>query len=223
MLATDIKIWLSSFFITCLVYAGLLSQWQSTGFNMQVKQQVSPVISRLTFSLRSAEAIPEKIKQPEIRKSEERPVSKPVPQKRTKPVKSAKQLTVADTSQLKPEETVAELSKQGVDNTHKLVAASEAIIEKANNNYMEKLLSHIEQFKYYPGAARRRGIEGKVNIRISISPSGEIVTVETTGQYKLLNQAARGAIETASPLPSLPARHTVPLDIEFTIEYTLSG
>lgn len=74
-------------------------------------------------------------------------------------------------------------------------------------NYLSLIQQSIEQHKRYPLVARRRHIEGRVNVRFVISPTGlidKIEIVQSSGQ-EILDRATLKAVREASPLPPPPA------------------
>ncbi|MEW7976043.1 MAG: TonB family protein [Candidatus Sedimenticola endophacoides] len=76
--------------------------------------------------------------------------------------------------------------------------------------YLARLLAHIEREKFYPGAARRRGIEGEVVIDFTLGCDGRPGPVQARRGHKLLRGAATSAVERAHPLPTPPPPSTAP-------------
>ncbi|HGX92516.1 MAG TPA: energy transducer TonB [Candidatus Tenderia sp.] len=93
--------------------------------------------------------------------------------------------------------------------------------EDEKQRYLKLLLAHIESHKYYPRPARKRGIEGHVNVSFSLSPSGELSAVNVAGGPALLRRAARQAVQSALPLPNPPASLSEPLPVQYRMAFML--
>ncbi|MCB9987953.1 MAG: energy transducer TonB [Rhodospirillales bacterium] len=73
-------------------------------------------------------------------------------------------------------------------------------------DYRQTLVRHIEEHKYYPVAARRRGLEGEATVAFSMDPAGNLQharVIKTSGQH-ILDNAALVTIRQASPYPPPP-------------------
>jgi len=64
--------------------------------------------------------------------------------------------------------------------------------------------NHLEQFKYYPTSARRRGIVGEVEVAFKLSARGQasMLKVLTASGYRVLDDAALDAVRRAAPFPA---------------------
>ena len=62
---------------------------------------------------------------------------------------------------------------------------------------------HLEAFKFYPASARRRGIEGDVDVSFSLTGGGmaEQVKVRKGSGYAVLDRAALMTVARAQPFP----------------------
>lgn len=98
---------------------------------------------------------------------------------------------------------------------------SEALQAQARREYLAVLMAHIERYKFYPRAARRRGLEGEVVVSFTLQADGRISGLQTNGGHRLLNRAAREALEAAQPLPEPPATMVLPSELTFAIRYQL--
>ena len=92
------------------------------------------------------------------------------------------------------------------------------------NEYKQALLQAIEQHKRYPASARRRGIEGEVELRFTVLQDGTIthITIEETSGWKNLDQAATKALERLQrfkPIP--PALKRAHWEFLVTIRFSL--
>ena len=90
-----------------------------------------------------------------------------------------------------------------------------------SEQYLAKLLTHIESYKYYPRVAQRRGIEGVVRVSFRLLPQGEIDQLSTSGAHMLLQKAAQAAVQQALPMLSAPAQITLPYNVSFVMQFEL--
>jgi protein TonB len=88
-------------------------------------------------------------------------------------------------------------------------------------DYFSRLQAHIESHKYYPRAARKQGITGVVEVEFQLDERAQVSRIQCSGGHRLLRHAAQRAIDRASPLPEPPAELSLPIDIRFTMHYTL--
>ena len=79
----------------------------------------------------------------------------------------------------------------------------------------------IESNKFYPRSARRKTIEGRVRIVLTLGRDGRIEDLRLEGGHKLLRKAAKKAVERSLPLPDVPDALAFPLKIAFAMKYGL--
>lgn len=145
-----------------------------------------------------------------------RPVKAPPPQMPEKPFSpneesvteevAAEPGVAADSEALTPSEPV-EAGRQ-----------SDATVRDV---YLAQVLAHIESHKYYPASARRRGIEGNVEVRFMLDAEGGVSRLDVNGRNALLEEAAREAIRSAMPLPSAPSATGFPLTVSYQMIFKL--
>lgn len=99
--------------------------------------------------------------------------------------------------------------------------ADPALIAHAKEEYLRRLMAHIESYKRYPSAARRRGIEGDVNVAFKLEADGGVSDLDTTGAHRVLLSAASDALEEAEPMPLPPDTFKFPWEVSFTMQFTL--
>jgi len=83
--------------------------------------------------------------------------------------------------------------------------------EFINRNY-RKIVQAINEAKYYPRIARKRGIEGVVRVKFVLFTNGSVSIREIETSQKYLGKAAKEAIKKASIYFPKPSQ-----DIEFSI------
>ena len=94
--------------------------------------------------------------------------------------------------------------------------------EKEKQRYMNTLLAHIESHKFYPRSARKRGIQGHVNVSFSLSPSGNISTINVKGGSTILQRAACNAVNASLPLPKPPESLEEALPVTYRMAFLLN-
>ena len=87
--------------------------------------------------------------------------------------------------------------------------------------YLSHLLNHIESFKYYPGAAKRRAITGTINVSFNLLAGGMISDLTIANGPSLLKRAARQAVIQAQPMPLPPHNFSLPYKVAFVMKYEL--
>jgi protein TonB len=72
--------------------------------------------------------------------------------------------------------------------------------------YLALVLAELEQYKYYPQQARRRGLKGQVVLQFVILPDGQVMDPRITHSrgHATFASAALTALRQASPLPPFP-------------------
>lgn len=75
----------------------------------------------------------------------------------------------------------------------------------------------------YPEEARRRGMEGRVALRVQVNSDGTAtrVTLQQTSGHPLLDQAALKAVRWWKFLPAMKNGEPIPCEIEFPVVYRL--
>ena len=99
--------------------------------------------------------------------------------------------------------------------------AAALLREQQQNEYLRRLMGHIERHKFYPQAARRRGLQAVVKIGFELLADGQIKNLRIAEGHKLLRSAAEEAVSRALPLPRPPESVATPLAINFSMAYQL--
>ncbi|MFC1536256.1 TonB family protein [Pseudomonadota bacterium] len=99
----------------------------------------------------------------------------------------------------------------------------EGVLQRDRERYLSSVMAHLEKHKWYPKAARRRGIEGEVSVSFMLLPDGSARDVVVEGAPSMLLAAAKEAVEKALPLPTPPANIHCPLACEFRMHFSLNA
>ncbi|MCR5725458.1 MAG: energy transducer TonB [Treponema sp.] len=94
--------------------------------------------------------------------------------------------------------------------------------KKARATYKSYALGRIASKKIYPYAARSKGLEGKVRVRIVINPDGNVTETELLEKcgHEVLNEACLSAIQKAAPFKKMPPGHKS-LTLTFVMDFSL--
>lgn len=87
--------------------------------------------------------------------------------------------------------------------------------------YLAALRASIAANKHYPTIARRRGMEGKVNVSFLLLANGDIRELRVSGGAKPLRLAAKRAVDRALLFPSPPAQASTPLPVQYAMSFSL--
>lgn len=96
-----------------------------------------------------------------------------------------------------------QLASSGAPETDADVAARQASTESESARRNLAVRSRLEHFKHYPASARRRGIEGAVDVSFSLNAEGRAENMQllTGSGYTILDDAALSTVRRAEPFP----------------------
>jgi protein TonB len=131
-----------------------------------------------------------------------------------------------------PTRTVAQPAAASTDDPSPLPApaitaatrtTSQTVVDRAGlrRDYLEQLIAHIEGFKQFPALARRRRIEGRVNVDLAVDCDGAVTALDTRSGPGLLQAATRRSVRSAQPLPAPPPQLGCPQQLGYAMVYRL--
>ena len=209
MIKRDYMVWVVGIGLSLILHASLLIQSGAQFGVDKVSEAKVPLITRLNFH-----------QQPSVSAE---PVQKPVVIKPIK--KQSDSIAKPDIKQEVKEPEVEKVEQKLIQSKPlsqgQLSEKKAAMLTKKREVYMQQLLAHIENQKYYPRSARSRGIEGNVLVSFELLADGSIKSLQVSGGRSILQNATKQAIQNAIPLPLPPLELTVPRKIEFSIQYLL--
>lgn len=157
-----------------------------------------------------------------------KPEPPPKPKPRPKPRPAAKPVSRPVVPPPQPSVPEATVSEPVVETPLVPVAAEQPrgdprVSEQARRTYLGQLIAHIEQHKHYPRAARRRRLEGVVQVSFTLHRDGGISTlqVDERDAHPILTQAAEQTVRNALPLPPVPDEVECPMPVSFGMEFAL--
>lgn len=232
MIKRDALIWGSAIALSILLH---LLIFVDRGSVAGVEQPKTTATTRVSFrSVAAPPSPPQEAPQPEVtEKPEEEVVEAPAPPPKPKPKKKKKVAEkVRQPEPPKPAPTPEPAtppapSTQSAEKTALPAEASAgsvddpALLEQTKNEYLRRLMAHIESHKHYPRAARRRGIEGEVAVSLRLLPGGGVADVAVAQGHRILRRAVEQAIDEALPMPEPPQALNVPMDISFSVMFSL--
>ena len=206
MMSSDSLNWSLAILLSLLLYSALfLQNGAKTGIESSIVTD-SPLVTRLTFNQAT---VPDAL-----------PVKKAL---KPKPViaKKRKSVLIEKVENNEVEQKPA-ASASPQPQGQEVSAVSQGLLKLKREQYFQELLSHIESFKFYPRAARKRFIEGGVKIAFTLNDDGHYRQLELFGERDVLVNATRIALEEAVPLPVPAGDINISRRIEFTMAYSLT-
>lgn len=96
--------------------------------------------------------------------------------------------------------------------------------DSAAVKFQQALLRHVARFQRYPNAARALNLQGKVDMRFSLSRDGTLlgVWVKTGSGQVVLDKEAIDTIRRAQPLPAIPRELPDRLNVQLQLEFAPS-
>ena len=205
-MSSDSLNWSLAILLSLLLYSALfLQNGAKTGIESSIVTD-SPLVTRLTFNQAT---VPDAL-----------PVKKAL---KPKPViaKKRKSVLIEKVENNEVEQKPA-ASASPQPQGQEVSAVSQGLLKLKREQYFQELLSHIESFKFYPRAARKRFIEGGVKIAFTLNDDGHYRQLELFGERDVLVNATRIALEEAVPLPVPAGDINISRRIEFTMAYSLT-
>ena len=215
MMQSDYTSWSVAVLMSLLIHSMM---FMNEGAQMGVESTATlttPLITRLSFT--------QSVVKPVL--DEPHPVEK----RPTRPVKKIEPGPVIEKQLIQQRESVVEAetvrqhASQPQTQGQQVAQSSESLLHHKRQQYLHKLLSHIESFKFYPRAARRRSIEGGVKISFILHDDGSYDQLKLDGGRTILVQATRQALESAVPLPEPPKDIALSSQVEFTMVYSITN
>ena len=202
-------------------------------YDTPLSNQPQSTVSLMRISLAPArpaapEPAPEPPPEPETRPVPEPPPPPPVPKPEVKkkplpePViePPPANTDVPETAELIEEQIAAsEYVQAPVDKP----ALAQVALQDERESYLLRLLAHIDNHKFYPRTARRRGVEGEIQVAFYLHTDGSISDLQITGGSKVLRKAAKQAVQRALSLPPPPESMSLQEQISFGMLYRLDG
>ena len=95
-------------------------------------------------------------------------------------------------------------------------------IKAKQNIFFTKLRNKINENKRYPRSARRRGIEGNVEVKFYVQRDGGVKNIKFISGKKIFKNSALKAIEKSFPIEVDKSLFSFPKEFKISIKYILS-
>lgn len=202
---------------------------QTTSFTVPLKHITIVSLSQLSKIVSPPTELAQPLNQtptPEIPKQK---IAKPIPNEALHPLTAAPRVpsiavpvaeaavpTVINTKPNVSTATVQTPAQSPLKATRKVDISAE------KQSFLAYLRTTIQQNLHYPSAARRRGIEGEVNVRFTLENGGIIRNIAIFEGEKIFHEEAKRAIVSASgiKIPEVLSG-TFPTDMQLTLAFKL--
>jgi len=122
----------------------------------------------------------------------------------------------------KTEKTIKEKTAEKIKNISEPEKQLSNITKANKNLYLQELYNAIENNKYYPSSARRRGMQDTVSVSFHLLASGEIEDLKIQTRFKPLRLAAQTAVKESLPFQQPPDELETPLKIQYAMAFKLN-
>ena len=209
MKAFDIRLRFAFILFSAIAHGAVLWFFASALLKPGVEQP-KPAATRVSLNFqRPTPPAPEPQPQPKPKpKPKPLPKPKPIPKPEPEPPKP-EPLPEPPPPQEMPKQQQAEEARMAAD------------AARGVQNYLALVMQQVERHKNYPRVARRRGLEGSVQIRFQIAADGTVRALNLEGGHSLLQSAARRAVEKAIPFPPPPPGAAKPCPVAFAMLFEL--
>lgn len=199
--------------LSLLLHLALFVQFSDSANSSQA--QAPQLSTRVSLNLMPP---PQQPPQP-VEAEQPKPKPKPKPEPKIEP--RAKEKPPEKVKEIKPEPEVVpeQAAATKVDEEIQRGPGKEAA--PARKEYLNTLLTHIEGHKYYPHSARRRGIEGSIEISFELLSNGSINDLKASGGPLILRKAAEQAVTKALPFKVPPPEVNCPLYVSYVMQFEL--
>lgn len=92
---------------------------------------------------------------------------------------------------------------------------------EALRQYLAALQAAVARYKEYPAMARRRGIEGRVEVSFMLLADGNARDIRISGGPRPLRRAAHQAVRRALRFPPPPVGTPLPLPVQYAMNFSL--
>jgi len=229
--------YVSSLLITSAIYSGLVATYLFSFDGKQApslkqkssNQNVSFTILAQEKSIKEFKKTePKKIEKPQkvtkkkIEKQKEKIVKKIVPKKVEKPIKEIVKKVAGKRSEQKtePKQQLKSQVKKTITKTQDN-SINEAKLKAKKDNYFTIIKQSIEKNKIYPKVAIRRGIEGVVKVKFTISKNGELLSLDIIDGKTIFKKSIVKAFEDTFPIKPEDSIFTSNSELSLTLEYKL--
>jgi len=224
--------YLSSFILSSLIYvslfAGAFAFLSEDSNNYSDKNVNKPnVISVCMVNPEKPQPVKKKVSDKKVKKIKKKKiVKKPKPKPIPKKTIPKKEIVKKEEKKEIVEEKIAtqesaEVPKQQVIANKKSNVTHDEIKAK-QNIFFTKLRNKINENKSYPRSARRRGIQGSVEVKFHLCNDGNVKNIEFLSGKNIFKKSVIEAIEKSFPIEVDETLFVFPKEFKVSIDYILS-
>lgn len=223
MTSRDSAIWTAALLVSLLLHGWLFWQGRTAMLQPDMPVKKPAQVTRLSFRTVATPPPPPEVRPPPV--LEEPPPPPPPPPKKKRAEKPVPKPRPPEPRPAMPPPPVAEpapvVPPQPLPPPSPPAMAPEDL-ERIRQRYLSELLERIEAHKFYPTAARRRGMQGVIQVSFLLRPDGTISELQVGKGPGVLRQAAEEAVAKALPLPKPPTSLELPQTLQFGMEFRLN-
>ena len=212
--------YLSSFIISAIAYIAIIATmfyiFSENDYSTKKVQKNNPKCVQFSIiapaKVQEVKNIKEKKKKPKPKPKKK--VKKPPPKPKIKPIVKPEPIVQEPVLEPEPiteepiiediEEEIEEVQEQEVVQTETISNVQQQINqdirEAKQRKFIEHLIKRINSNKSYPNMARRRGIEGVVDVKFKILPNGNVKDIKIISGRSIFKKATIQAIERSFPI-----------------------
>lgn len=229
--------YLSSFILSAFIYvslfAGAFAFLNDDSHNFSDKDLEKPnVVSVCMVTPKKPQPVKKKVTEKKVKKKKvkkKKIVKKPKP----KPTHSLRKKTIPKNEIVKKEkeqEIVEEKTTQKRSDVapkqqviaHKKSTVNKEEIKAKQNIFFTKIRNRINENKSYPRTARRRGIQGSVEVRFHLCNDGNVKNIEFLSGREIFKRSIIEAIEKSFPIEVDSSLFNFPKEFKISVDYILS-
>ncbi len=145
------------------------------------------------------------------------------PQPKTEPVTKEETLSVEEEeTESQVEEVIKQVVAQEITQESSTAKAQEAeVLQAKQNQFLATLIEKINANKSYPNMARRRCMEGVVDVRFVVHADGSVKDIEIISGKKIFKKATIQAISRSFPMEVDATLFNFPKEFSIKISYIL--
>ena len=200
--------------------------------HIQTKKHLSIKIAQLQTSVKRQEVKQTQQKKRKKIQSEKKKIIEPIPKvkkvlvhKKLPPLKKDKiqeQLACKEENkQEKKELQESQKEKEKQEAQSKISQIVEDEKEVKRREFIAQLLEKINSNKSYPNSARRRGLEGEVDIRFTLLEDGNVKNIEILSGKSIFKKATIQAIQNSLPISVDDSLFDFPKGFKLKVTYSL--
>lgn len=231
--------YLSSFILTLIFYAlgGSVILWAFLIDNKEHKEVKIINIDKVCLTMIAQKPQPQIEQKTESIEQKREPTPKPKPEPapkkhEPKPVVKKEEIIKEPTPQPIQEPYTQEIIKEAIVKTEPIKKeeetpqpskpiADQELLKAKRERFVSELINRINSNKSYPNSARRRAIEGEVEVAFAIASNGSVGEIEIISGHDIFKNSTIEAIQNSFPIKIEEGLFEFPKKFKISILYIL--